>query len=198
VAVELERDRALLDAFRGGERRALEKVYRAYVKDVVAIVRYGFTVQDKRVFGESDPQAQLDIAQDVFVRAFSDSGRKGYDGLRPYGPYIRRITRNLMIDRARIAGREVPVDDDETFVRPGPAPDAEESLHFARLSRETRAFLATQDDELATFVKLRFEQELSQAEVAERMRATRRRVRTLEQRALDGLGKWLADRQLSW
>ncbi len=200
----LEQDRALLDAFRAGRRDALERVYRAYVKDVVAIVRYGFSIEDKRVPGEPDAQRQLDLAQDVFVKAFSESGRKSYDGVRPYGPFIRRITRNLMIDRARKSGREVPLDADDgedredTFVAPAEPVDAEGALDFKRLAEAARAFVAAQDEELATFVRLRFEEELSQADVAARMEVTRRRVRTLEERALSGLAKWLEDRRLSW
>lgn len=204
VPAELERDRKLLDAFRAGRRDALERVYKAYVQDVVAIVRFGFTVDTKRVPGEPDPQAQLDVAQDVFVKAFSESGRKSYDGVRPYGPFIRRITRNLLIDRARKSGREVPLDTgddddrDDAFVRPAEPVDAEAALDFKRLAEAARAFIEAQDEELARFVRLRFEEEQSQADVAKTMGVTRRRVRTLEERALSGLAKWLEDRRLSW
>ncbi|MEQ9502879.1 MAG: RNA polymerase sigma factor [Deltaproteobacteria bacterium] len=202
--MELERDRELLDAFRAGKRDALERVYRAYVNDVVAIVRFGFTVDGKRIPGESNPETQLDVAQDVFVKAFSESGRKGYDGVRPYGPFIRRIARNLLIDRARKSGREVPLDADDdqdvedTFLRPTEPDDTEAALDFKRLAEAARAFVAAQDPELADFVRLRFEEELSQADIAARMNVTRRRVRTLESRTLSGLAKWLEERQLSW
>ena len=201
---DLTGDRALLDAFRRGERAALERVYRAHVDDVVRLLRSGFVSGEARVAGLGDLDRCLEHTQEVFVRAFSPAARDGYDGLRPYRPYLLRIAKNLVIDRLRAGGREVPLataagddgpDPEDRIAPPEPAePEAE--LHRARLRAATQAFLATQDDEVRRFVELRFVEERSQSEVLAAMGVTRRRVRTLEQRAFDGLRAFLAARGL--
>src|SRR5262252_8510520 len=134
-------DRALLDAFRRGDREALATVYFHYVDDIAAIVRHGFSVPatGARVHGVSDEQAQRDVVQEVFARAFAARARDAYDGVRPYGPYLRRIARNLMIDRARAEGHTVALDDDiEIAVEPEPAEDAE----WIVLRGETATYVA--------------------------------------------------------
>jgi RNA polymerase sigma-70 factor (ECF subfamily) len=204
VSADLTQDRALLDGFRRGERAALERVYRAHVDEVIRLFRHGFVSGEARVQGLADLDACLDLTQDVFIRAFSPRARAGYDGLRPYGPYLARIAKNLWIDRLRASGREVSlaaaaVDDGpapEDHIGISEAPEPEVDLDRRRLDEATRAFLATQSEELQTFVRLRFVEERSQYEVLEAMKVTRRRVRTLEKQALSGLRAFLADRGL--
>lgn len=199
---DLTRNRALLDAFRRGERAALERVYRAHVDDVVRLFRHGFVAGEARVAGLGDLDRCLELTQDVFLRAFSPAARAGYDGLRPYRPYLLRIARNLLIDRLRAGGREVPLaavaDGPEAEARlfPPEVPEPEADLHRQRLKEATQAFLASQDAELQRFVTLRFVEDRSQYEVLEAMAVTRRRVRTLERRALEGLRAFLAARGL--
>src|SRR6478672_2492853 len=93
----LEWDRELLSAFRAGERAALERVYLAYVDDVFRLIAVGF---------ERNPHEQRSLVQDVFVRAFSDRARLGFDGIRPYRPYLLTIARNVLVDRARAQSSE--------------------------------------------------------------------------------------------
>lgn len=204
MKVDLTTDRALLDGFRRGDRGALERVYRAHVQDVVRVFRLGFVSGEARVPGIRDVDRCMELAQSVFVRAFSEPGRKGYDGVRPYGPYLARIAKNLRIDALRKEGREIPLvsavgedgpDLEDRLLPPEPA-EPEVELHRQRLAEVTQAFLADQDEELRTFVRLRFEQDASQYEVLEAMGITRRRVRTLEKRALEGLRAFLAARGL--
>lgn len=192
-------DRSLLDRFRRAERGALEAVYRSYLADVVALVRSGFVLGDARIPGVADRGAQLDVAHDVFLKAFSQKGRSSYDGLRPYRPFLLRIAKNALIDRARASGREIAVDQEalDAELPPASVDGAEERLHWERLRAGTQAFLAGNDDELRTLVRLRFEEGLSQAQVAEAMKITRRRVRTVEQRARDGLEAFLRARGLT-
>src|SRR3954451_9913054 len=108
-------DRLLLDAFRRGDRAALTTVYFHYVDDIAAIVRNGFSIPTSgvRVRGASDEPTERDLIQEVFARAFAPRARDAYDGIRPYGAYLRRIAKNLRIDRPRPAGRDVPLADDD-------------------------------------------------------------------------------------
>lgn len=118
----LESDRALLDAFRRGERAALTQVFRAYVDDVAATVRAGVIVasesgQRTRV-GTGLPEHEVEaLIQETFARAFMDKARASYDGLRPYGAYLATIARNLVIDRERARRRDniAPVEDLTVF-----------------------------------------------------------------------------------
>ena len=196
----------LLRRFRAGERDAFEQVYRCYVDDVLRLLRGGFSTASgdgvAYVPGITDRSQLLDVTQEVFVRAFGPSGRAGFDGLRPYRPYLLRIARNLRIDQLRSSGREVLVDPSSPKGRPGldldallardaPVPGAE-TLHADELRIATASYVEGLPQEERRFVALRFDEGLSQADVAASMAVTRRRVRTLESTVLSGLRRFLA------
>ena len=103
-----------LRQFKQGERPALEKVYLAYVDEVEATVRR-FLIVGARSWGRSARVDVGDLVQETFVRAFGAKGRKSFDGLRDYGPFLGALTRNLLVDWARRSGREVPSDDLDRF-----------------------------------------------------------------------------------
>src|SRR5436189_6463002 len=107
--------RALLLAFREGDADALAQVYWFYVGEVEGWIRR---------FGVRDADAVAELVQETFVRAFAAGARTAYDGVRPYRPYLRRIVRNLLVDRARAGGRIVQDVDDDTLEAddPDPAP----------------------------------------------------------------------------
>jgi RNA polymerase sigma factor (sigma-70 family) len=196
-----EGNRPLLDAFRRGDREALRKVYVRYVTEVAAFLRRGFTLQGPppaRVPGVGDEARLGDNTQEVFVRAFAERARQSYDGLRPYRPFLLRIARNLRIDEVRASGREVlATSDDEYEPRPDPTeppPAPEEDVHWQGLSRLAKEYIDGLDEEARRYVEARFVEELSQAEVAETMGITRRRVRTLEHDVQAGLKRFLGQR----
>lgn len=91
------------ERFRDGERAALERVYREHVALVRSSVRAGLYRT-----GRLSSSNLADIVQETFVKAFSRTGRQGYDGTRAYAPYILAIARNCLIDWLRRARREVP------------------------------------------------------------------------------------------
>lgn len=204
----------LLDGYRRGDRDALERIYSEYIDDVEAIVRQGFTTSspDRHyVPGVSGEQACKDVIQDCFVRAFSESARKNYDGERPFRPYLLRIVKNRMIDRARKTDRMVLADDAEdegdtldlnAIIEKNRAvefrnrKDPEERLHWKKLTDAVDGFLESVDDEQRRFVELRYRNELSQRKVAEQMDVSRRRVRTLQKWVRRGLKGYLREQQL--
>lgn len=188
----LTQDRALLDGFRRGDRRRLEQVYRLYVREVMTVARHGFIRGPHRLPGVGAVEV-MDVVQEVFLRAFGEDARRGYDGLRPYGPYLRQITRNLLTDRARRRATDVAKIEALEREEMEPAAPPEERLDFQRRRELTRAFLATQSEEVQTFVRLRFDEEKSQADVKAAMDVTRRRVRTLEARVLRDLAAYLEE-----
>jgi RNA polymerase sigma-70 factor (ECF subfamily) len=200
-----EGNRGLLDAFRRGERHALEEVYYRYVEEVDVLVRRGFITESAGhlfVPGVGDAQLERDLVQEVFARAFGEAARAAYDGLRPYRPYLLRIAKNLLVDRLRARSRdpvaaavpddgELALDDLIEKNSPLPEPPAEPDLDFRRLSDLTRRFVDRQDPELRELVRLRFSEDLSQDDVAARMGITRRRVRTVEDNLYKQLKRFL-------
>lgn len=178
-------DKSLLRAFKKGTKEALRRVYEFYLNDVVTLVRVGFSSGNAHVRAQHDRGEQLDQAHDIFVKAFKEKARNSYDGLRRYKPYLLRIGKNTIIDRLRKEKNTLVLDESNT--PQAQTPNLEEDLHFKKLKKATQHFLQAQDDELKRFVVFRFEEGLSQADVAQKMSVTRRRVRTLEERAQKAL-----------
>jgi DNA-directed RNA polymerase specialized sigma24 family protein len=176
-----EQDRALLDRFRGGDSEVLAQIYYALVDDVFKLAALGFTTANGALRGERDSDEQRAIVQEVFVRAFSERARIGYDGLRPYRPYPLAIARNTMIDRARSRSNErdrtSDIDVDAVIAADSPiAGEIEESADQQRLRQVAAAYVASVDDaELRELIRLRFENEYSQAEVDTHRDERRRR-----------------------
>jgi RNA polymerase sigma-70 factor (ECF subfamily) len=191
-----EQDRALLAAFREGRADVLARTYHALVDDVFRVVALGFVTRNGSIRPERDRDEQRAVVQEVFVRAFAERARQAYDGLRPYRPYLLTIAKNVMIDRARSRSAELArtteIDVDAIIDGNAAIPgEVEETAEQQQLRAATATYVAGLDDEQRAFVQLRFDRELSQAEVAEQLGATRRRVRTLERRVLTGLRKFL-------
>jgi RNA polymerase sigma factor (sigma-70 family) len=104
-----------------------------------------------------------------------------------------RIAKNLLIDRFRAASKqEVALDDNAPFELGEEPVD----LDWEQRRTATVEYLATVDPEMRQIVRLRFEDELSQDEVAAKLGCSRRRVRTLEARAQKELRTWLHKRGL--
>ena len=203
-------DRPLLERFRRGERAALSAVYERYVDDVATLARRGFTIESSgHVYVRGATRdGERELVQDTFVRAFAASARTAYDGISPYRPYLLRITKNLMVDRYRAEKREakhVIATDDSTGVGDidtllatnatlaGADPV---NLDWQAQLAATRDYLATLDADTRQIVTLRFEDELSQEDVAAKVGCTRRRVRSVEDRAQAELRAYLKQRGL--
>ncbi|HVY28174.1 MAG TPA: sigma-70 family RNA polymerase sigma factor [Polyangiaceae bacterium] len=206
----LVEDRALLEAFRAGDKRALQRVYEFYFDDVYRLAALGFVNSDGKRIGRIEREAdRLDFLQDVFVRAFSKQARESYDGLRPYRPFLLRIARNLRVDRARQQNRDPSasprlVDDalhideliDQNLTLPSPH-DAEADATWQRLLHETASIVSELEQDLQQLAQLRFVEELSQADTAAKLGTTRRRVRTLEGRLMRSVRRGLSRLGLS-
>jgi RNA polymerase sigma factor (sigma-70 family) len=103
-AALFENDPALLAAFREGRRDALELVYRTYVRAVDRTLRALAASSGQPAMVQ--PGVMADLLQEVFARAFSSTARRGYDGIRDFGPYLMTIARNCFVDALRSSGRE--------------------------------------------------------------------------------------------
>jgi RNA polymerase sigma factor (sigma-70 family) len=182
-------DPDLLHAFRAGDRRALETVYRFYVQRIERYVRSLGRSTSTGILGH--PSAVADLLQDIFIRAFSDGGRRAYDGLRDYGPYLATIARNCFIDLHRSSGREVVISPDElvdvaddSVVEPYGGVDPKISVVVAKYLESLVG------DERGVYEQ-RFVLGRSQEETSATLELSRRAVRTAEKRLRVGLRKAL-------
>lgn len=125
---ELEGEPALVEAFRRGAPAALERVFVAYAPSVEALLRSGFSYERAGHRGQFQGlRSSFDVedhVHEVFARAFSAAGRSGWDGVHPFGAYLHGITRNLVLDGLRRAGRELPLSDEAHARRAAPEVDA--------------------------------------------------------------------------
>jgi RNA polymerase sigma-70 factor (ECF subfamily) len=177
----LHDDRAWLAAFRAGDHRALERVYRAHVNEVAQLLRRGFSFQNREgTYRFRGYRSEFDLEnalQEVFLRAFSERARLAYDGLRPYGAYLVAIARNVVIDEFRRLAKDA-----ETFAAeheehlPAPAPDLE-AEELGRLLVRTLEGLEPREREL---YEIRFARGLSQRDAARALGLTRIQVRRRE------------------
>lgn len=198
-------DRDLLDAFRHGERTALERVFRHYAPDLSRTLAQGFTV------GGSAGHAHFpgyrsrfdleDALHEVFLRAFSERARFAYDGLTPFRNYLLGIARGVVIDHwRRIGRRERLVGNAADGGREEPATTAAETgtepleglldatgnperdLADAELVREVVRFRAELSAEEREIFRLRFQEGRSLAEVEAETGRSPSKVKTLERR----------------
>ena len=198
----LESDRKLLDAFRKGERWALERVYILYANQIARFLGTGFSFQSGgeslRYVGTASQFQLEDWTHDVFIRAFSESARLQYDGLRPYGPYLERIARNLVLDELRRKEHKIrqhvdalPEPAEVSDFAASPAVDLERQLEDKELRRSVADFLATLPARERRVYELRFIEELDQKEVAEKAGLSTSKVKTSERRIREGFLDYL-------
>jgi RNA polymerase sigma-70 factor (ECF subfamily) len=183
----------LLTDFRAGKEAALEEVYRFYVGKVATVMRHGTLAgNDGRVFG-APVHEQHDLIQETFVRAFSQSVRLQYDGLRDYGPYLLTICRNLLIEYWRRRGREVDLPANvEDILNVGPADPAIDPAALEAVE----AYVATLSPPLRLAYEKLYVACLSQNDAAIALGLSRQRVRTLEARIRKGLRLFLQKRTI--
>ncbi len=103
----LRTDPELLAAFRAGERRALETVYRSYVRMLDVYIRALARAADSKELSQAT--IVQDLLQEAFIRAFSPGARQAYDDTRDFLPYLKAIARNCFIDALRKRKSELPV-----------------------------------------------------------------------------------------
>jgi len=195
-------DRALLDAFRRGDRTALERVYSTYARDVAAQLRRGFSFQSSgrtcRFHGTRSAADLEDRVHDVFSRAFSDSARLGYDGLTPYKTYLFTIARNLVIDDFRRKERALveysidppevsePIDQNDatepTLGAMSPSGDPEKDAQTRQLLGLVDTFKRELPERERTVWRLRFEEEKEHKDIAVETGLSESKIKTSEGR----------------
>jgi RNA polymerase sigma factor (sigma-70 family) len=177
-------DRELLAGFRAGKRAALERIYWEHIEGIELLLQAGL-----RRHQHFTPANLADLVQDVFSKAFTAKARAAYDGEREYGPFLRQIARNTLVDWLRQQGREVASTDDLELAAEHQAlrSDADAGVFSAELVAITQRFVSELDPSLRAVHERRFLAGESQERAAETLGISRQSLRTLERRLLEGL-----------
>ncbi|MBK6916153.1 MAG: sigma-70 family RNA polymerase sigma factor [Deltaproteobacteria bacterium] len=192
---------ALLAGFRAGEPQALREVYRMHVRDITGLLRHGFGFtaagRSHRFVGLQQAFELHDALHETFVRAFEPAARQGFDGIRPYGPYLRTIARNVVLRSFRKHREMFPVQDDAGHdeglgvVLESDAPSPEQSALERELQAVVREFLAQVGADDRALLQARFVDGLSQRDAADALGLGRQQVRAREARLREALLVWL-------
>ena len=156
--------RALLQAAKRGEMEALEELCRIYHP---RLCRYAYVLTHSREEAE-------DVAQEALVamlRALPDF--RGADAGKFEG-WLFRIARNRVYSEAR---RKRPAPIPEGFDPPDPAPPPGERLERIERRAHILRALDSLDAEMREMVILRYEMELSYAQIAAAMELSQTRVK---------------------
>lgn len=193
---ELPGERAHLERFRRGDRRALGAVYRHYAPDIERLLAHGFTFsaggERRRFIGLRDPMEAEDRLHDVFVAAFAERARLAYDGVSDYRPYLRTIARNVVLGRLRRGSEKIRRASAE-LESGGPADERLEAMLAAardggrpwemkEIVAVAERFLDELDDEARAILEQRFRQRRPQAEVAAALGISAPTLRNRERR----------------
>jgi RNA polymerase sigma-70 factor (ECF subfamily) len=178
----------LLAPFHRGERRALERVYRFYVRGLDAYLR---ALARAAACPELvQPSAVADLLQDTFVRAFAPAARESIDVERPFGPYVRAIARNLFIDQLRARGREAQ-DLAQSLPELLTTPPESHGTADPRVSAVLQAYIGSLPDPLKGVYEQRFVFAHSQEDACAALGVSRRQLRTAEEHLKAGLRRAL-------
>lgn len=180
---------ATLQGFRAGESGALREVYRNHVAEVARLLQHGFSFESggraHRFVGYGAAFDLQDALHETFRRAFEPAARMGFDGIRPYGPYLRMIARNVVLAAFRRQRKTFPLadgaaDHDDAVVVADHAPSAEQGALQGELRAHVRAFLDTLPPDDRELLTVRFVEGLSQRDAAARLGLGRQQIRGRE------------------
>ena len=189
----LRENTALLRAYRRGDARALEAVYRHYVRSLDVHFRVLARTAGLPEFAQKS--VTQDLLQEAFIRAFSAPARKAYDGLRDFGPYLKAIARNCFMDLLRKRKCEVALLAEAPSPRLALPMEAEWSFH-PQVIATLESYLEGLPPVLKAVYEERFERGLSQEAACESLGLSRSVLRTKETHLRRGLRRALVQRGL--
>ena len=88
----LRDDSRVREAFRRGERWAMNEVYQVYFPVVSIVARQGFG----NFRGFFNPADRDDAIQTIFAAAFEEKARLSYNGIDPYVSFLRGLGHNVV------------------------------------------------------------------------------------------------------
>lgn len=177
VRGEREREDAILEACRQGDREAFQRLFDAYKDKVYSLAVYAL---------HGDRAAAEDVTQEVFVRLFTrlDQFRREAD----FATWLYRIVANACVDEQRRRGRLVPLSDLEQ----AGAVDAGQPPEWGYVRTEIKKALSNLPPDLRMTLLLRYFEELSYDEMARVLTCSKGTVASRLHRGLKLLARKLA------
>jgi RNA polymerase sigma-70 factor (ECF subfamily) len=167
-------DAELIIRAKDGELDAFGELYKRHVSPIYRYIRL-------RV---SDEQIAEDLAEDVFLRAFTALRKYKERGV-PFSAFLFRITRNLLVDHYRTNDREASLETTENMA--SLAPTLDEGLMMQdRIHALQKAFPSLPED-YQEVIRLRVLLTMPTPNVAALMDRSEGAVRVLLHRALTAL-----------
>ncbi len=127
-----------------------------------------------------DRDVAQDLTSDVFHKALANIRTFEWRGV-PFAGWLLRIAANMIVDRSKRSGREVPGEDD--IPDPGAQPDFDEIDQGARLFRLVEQL----PEDQRRVIGMRFAEEKSIREIASELGRSEGAVKQLQFRALQNL-----------
>jgi len=153
---ELQLDRRALREIREGRTQAFAEIVR----------RHGPPLHRVLARMLRDEHLAEDLLQEVFVKAWRSLPR--FDATRALHPWLRKIAVNTALDELAKRRRRDEIDDSEELLsRLISSQDAESGLRERELSERVELMLMALPEEWAVVFRLRVQEELSYAEIAE-------------------------------
>jgi len=142
----LRDDSRVREAFRRGERWAMNEVYRVYFPIVNTVARQGFG----NFRGFFNPADRDDAIQTIFAAAFEEKARLSYNGVDPYVSFLRGLAHNVV---RRMLEKSTRFKRTDWVADPGGAPpeNAEDTLiksEAAQVMRKFREGLANESERI--------------------------------------------------
>jgi DNA-directed RNA polymerase specialized sigma24 family protein len=187
-----QRQPQLLEAFRQGERWALARVFRDHVRMLDRYLRA--LAQASHAPELEQPGALVDLLQEVFVRALSPEARLAYDGDLPYGPYLRKLAKELFAERLPAHCRSADASLDVVLGNDSGAPSHGEKLADPRVDMVLTAYLAGLPPPLRGVYEQRYVLGNSRDDSCAALGITHRRLRADEARLTSGLRRALVEK----
>lgn len=169
----------------------MQEVYQRHAKEVTTTLRYGFSFQASgrhhRFVGYRSAFELHDALHETFRRAFEPGSRERYDGLRPYGPYLKAIARNVVLRGFRAREVQFPEVREDGEARGSAIELVDESTETpeqevgrAQVRAVVKRFMDTLGDKDRRLLELRFVEGKSQRDVADQLGLGRQQVRGRE------------------
>ncbi len=188
----------LLIRFRAGEAPALHAVYERYCDLVSVVVKRGVFLDGRLLSGAMHRQDWRDLVHACFARAFSESARKSYDGMREYKPYLLTLCRNVIIDWAKKHRHDrLATSLEQGDMNAVAAPEAFENDPWLdpTLVALTTRYVESLPTDLAAVHQQRYVLCATQDVAAQTLGLSRQQLRTQENRLREGVRKFLRAQQ---
>ena len=174
-------DQALVKLVLDGDDAAFEHLFNRY-RDAI----YRLFAQR---LGSTNDDAD-DLLQETFIKVYLNIDR--YDSAYTFGQWVYTIARNTFIDFTRRSRSDLPID--ERFASPATtAPTPEESIINSQQRTQIEHYLEELPEQYNTLFKLRFLDEYSYDEIAEKLHLPMGTVKTQIHRARERMCRLITE-----